>query len=206
MTDISRETNTDSSSVIPLEANNRMVKKGSNPFLKNEPRKLVSSAQKRRFLDLLVDARGHITVAAKKFGVGRTTVYQRLREDSDFSMAVNEIRKEIDEQDLAVLAELSINQAMNPKNVTERIFNLNALDPSRYRPKPQAPQLPPLNITFGFAIPRLPNMPGNEVPAEVEVVEPAPTKAPRQVRKHGPDPEPVDPDKGIFDSVKDVEI
>jgi uncharacterized cupin superfamily protein len=46
---------------------------------------------KKAILDALESSLGVVTSACKKVGVGRTTFYQWLKEDAEFSAAVNDI-------------------------------------------------------------------------------------------------------------------
>ena len=48
-----------------------------------------------------------------------------------------------------------MSQALKPGNITERIFNLKALDPSKYRDH-ATPTTPVINIVMGFSIPDVP--------------------------------------------------
>lgn len=148
------------------------VRRRSNRYIPTAP-VLSTPEEKLVFIKLLQECDGYEVRAAEKFGCSTRTVRRRKSEDPEFAKAVEEVRWERDQRNLADLATLSLERARDPKNVTERIFNLNALDPGKYRPKPQAPQLPPLTINFGVRIPKLPGMGSQEVPADAEVV---PTK------------------------------
>jgi len=176
------------SDVVPSQPNNRTPVKKNNPYLPNEPKKLVTQQQKEQFLEILgrPEVHGYVSVACKIAKIGRTTAYERMKDDSHFASAVTSVRDKFEEDTLVELEQLSEMRAKDPKATTERIFQLNALRPEKYKPKPQAPQLPALTINFGVRIPKLPGL--REVPGDIEVT-PAP---PRRVAKKATQPPPED--------------
>ena len=88
------------------------------------------------YLDALHRAEGVLTAAAGLIGKDYSTTYKARLAYPDFAKAVDEITGECDSRHLSELEHISMTQAMKPGNVTERIFQLNALKPEKYRPRP----------------------------------------------------------------------
>jgi len=144
----------------------------------------------QKFIDLLIENEGFLTLSAKSFGCSLRTIERRMVEYPDFADAVRTVKKHYDQALQEELEAISYEHARKPASVTQRIFLLNSLDPGRYRPKPVAPAPQALNITWGFRIPNLPGL--REVPANAEVVDPEPVKPPRKVSPAAPTPNPED--------------
>jgi len=114
-----------------------------NPYIKNyfafrecdskdKVRKSFSD-KKEQYLQYLGDVGGYITLAAKKMGFNHVSVNYAMKNDALFEQAVRAIKDYHQEERLDALEELSINQAKKPGCTTERIFQLKALNPHKYR-------------------------------------------------------------------------
>lgn len=107
------------------------------------------------YLKALEQTQGALTAAAKLVSLTYSAVYKARRAYPDFDKAVAEIKAEWDSKHLDELEEISIIQAKKPGCMTERFFNMKALNPSRYRDTRQlALQSGPINIILGFTPPR----------------------------------------------------
>lgn len=112
-----------------------------NPYLKNyfamremdskEKRSFVGN--KEEYLQHLGDCGGYITLAAKNMGFTHTSVGYAMKTDALFEQAVRAIQDYHQQERLDSLEELSVNQAKKAGCTTERIFQLKALNPHKYR-------------------------------------------------------------------------
>ena len=107
------------------------------------------------YLEALEKTGGAKKKAAELIGLSYSAVHKAGLSHPDLDDAIRRIRARWDDQHLAELEGLSMSQALKPGNITERIFNMKALDPSRYRDHAQ-PTTPTINIVMGFTIPNVP--------------------------------------------------
>jgi len=105
-----------------------------------------------QYLEALHRCSGVKTRAAVLIGLSYSAVYRAALSYTEFGDAVDKVKALWDDKNLAALEEVSMIQAMKPGNITERIFNLKALNPNKYREK-VVPGPGKLNIVFGFTIP-----------------------------------------------------
>jgi hypothetical protein len=91
------------------------------------------TAKKNKFLTYLVANNGFITPAAKEMGYFPASVRFAMKADPAFQQAVKAIQDGFMTERLDELEKLSYTQAAKPGNVTERIFQLKAHDPAKYR-------------------------------------------------------------------------
>jgi len=89
--------------------------------------------KKAKFLTYLVANNGFVTPAAKEMGYFPASVRFAMKCDPAFSQAVQEIQQGFMTERLDELEKLSYTQAAKAGNVTERIFQLKAHDPGKYR-------------------------------------------------------------------------
>lgn len=102
------------------------------------------------YLIALDKAEGHLLKASKMIGKSYSTTYKaRMAESGLFFNAVAKITDQWDSRHLAELEEVSMTQAKKPGNITERLFNMKALNPGKYREK-ATPMSPVINITVGY--------------------------------------------------------
>ena len=138
---------------------------------------LVTSEEQSKFLEILTDKR-YLETAARAYGVCKRSVLRKMVEFPEFGAAVNLIRDNHRDIVRIELEAISENQAMIPKNVTERIFQLNAKDPDQYRPRQTNIQATSIHVSYGFqspvAIDRKPEkrVKGAEVKANLTVETP----------------------------------
>ena len=131
------------------------------------------------YLKALPKVEGVLTAAAKLVNLTYSAVYKARRAYPDFDKVVTEIKAEWDSKHLDELEEISIVQAKKPGCMTERFFNMKALNPSKYREKQQALQVAPVNILIGFTPPKHIGMDkSKEIKADAEVQE-IPSRASR---------------------------
>ena len=104
------------------------------------------------FIAAMVQAEGYKIKAAGLIGMSYKGVYDALIRYPELSQAVDRIRAYYDSQHLAELEDLSITQALKPGCTIERLFQLKAHDPQRYREKSQ-PGMVNFQINFGFPTP-----------------------------------------------------
>jgi hypothetical protein len=104
---------------------------------KDKPKKLFGD-MKEQYLQYLGDCGGYITLAAKNMGFVHSTVNYAMKSDFLFEQAVRAIKDYHMEERLDTLEDLSVNQAKKAGCTTERIFQLKALNPHKYRDR--APQ------------------------------------------------------------------
>ena len=105
-----------------------------------------------QYLEALEQAHGAKMKAAKLIGLSYSAVHKAGLSHPDLADAIRRARARWDDQHLAELEDISMTAAIKKGNVTERIFNLKQLDPSRYRDHAQ-PTPPTINIVMGFTIP-----------------------------------------------------
>ena len=91
------------------------------------------TAKKDKFLAYLVANNGFISHAAKEMGYFPQSVRFAMKGDPAFQQAVKEIQQGFLTDRLDELEKLSFTQAGKAGNVTERIFQLKAHDPGKYR-------------------------------------------------------------------------
>lgn len=91
------------------------------------------TAKKNKFLTYLVANNGFITPAAKEMGYFPASVRFAMKGDPAFQQAVKAIQDGFMTERLDELEKLSYTQAGKPGNVTERIFQLKAHNPGKYR-------------------------------------------------------------------------
>ena len=102
------------------------------------------------YLIALDKAEGHLAKASKMIGKTYAVTYKaRMAESGLFFNAVAKITDQWDSRHLAELEEVSMTQAKKPGNITERLFNMKALNPGKYREK-ATPISPVINITVGY--------------------------------------------------------
>ncbi len=94
--------------------------------------------KKDAFLKTMVDCHGFPSIAANKMGYYYGSVQYAMKKDPQFAQAVDVLRKSFNQERLDGLEKLSYEQAAEPKNTTERIFQLKSLDPHKYRDRMQA--------------------------------------------------------------------
>ena len=120
------------------------------------------------YLAALNRAEGGLTLAAELIGKDYSTTFKGRLNYPELGEAVDELKREWDSHNLEILESISIQQAMKPGNMTERFFNMKALD-SKYRDH-AIPTPPTINIVVGFTIGKdTPSFAGpvTEIPAQV---------------------------------------
>ena len=100
-----------------------------------KPKKFTKPEEKAFFLKVLRENNGKIIPTAVILNVAKSTLYRTMNEDKQVALEVQEIREKHRLVLLESLEGLSENFATIPGNVTERIFQLNALHPEKYRPR-----------------------------------------------------------------------
>ena len=93
--------------------------------------------KKDAFLKTMVDCHGFPSIAANKMGYYYGSVQYAMKNDPQFAQAVDVLRKSFNQERLDGLEKLSYEQASEGKNTAERIFQLKALDPHKYRDRMQ---------------------------------------------------------------------
>ena len=89
--------------------------------------------KKDAFLKTMVDCHGFPSIAANKMGFYYGSIQYAMKNDPLFAQAVDVLRKSFNQERLDGLEKLSYEQASEGKNTAERIFQLKALDPQKYR-------------------------------------------------------------------------
>ena len=123
-----------------------------NHYLPTSP-VLVTPQEQAKFIEILHENRGFVTIAAKKYGVCQRSVTRKMVEFPDFAIAVQNVRVFFEAQVLDQLEEISENCALDKKNITERIFQMNALNPGKYRPRQTNIQATSIHVSYGFQSP-----------------------------------------------------
>ena len=147
---------------LALIAGNQAAKTPSiwkeNRYIPTNPAKLATVAQRTEFLRLLVEKR-YLVWAAPVFGCSIRTVYRRMAEDSEFAIAVEDSVTYREETLLARIEAVSEEEALKAGRNTDRIVQLNALAPGKYRRQDRGVQVATqVNITLGYQPPRPPSM------------------------------------------------
>jgi len=93
--------------------------------------------KKDAFLKTMVDCHGFPSIAANKMGFYYGSIQHAMKNDPQFAQAVDVLRKSFNQERLDGLEKLSYEQASEAKNTAERIFQLKALDPHKYRDRMQ---------------------------------------------------------------------
>lgn len=109
--------------------------------------------KKKQFLHQLVACDGFISVAAREMGYYHNSVRFAMIQDPAFSQAVKAIQKGFLAERLDSLEKLSFTQALKPGNTTERIFQLKAHAPDKYRER-QRQQNTQVNVTVSGTSPK----------------------------------------------------
>ena len=131
---------------MPKKTKTQVIKKATkdvqdNPYLKDFLKEYQEetglqtrfTAKKDEFLSYLVANNGFISHAAKEMGFFPALVRFAMKGDPAFAQAVQSIREGFVAERLDGLEKTSFEQAAKPGNVTERIFQLKAHDPTKYR-------------------------------------------------------------------------
>ena len=120
-----------------------------------KPKILTKRKDQKQFLAILNGdkAEGYISRACKEFGCGVRTVQRRMAEDIQFRDKINAIKEGYRIKRLDALETVSHVAALDPKNYRERKFQLEALDPEKYRPNFTGYGNAPIQINFGFNVP-----------------------------------------------------
>jgi len=93
--------------------------------------------KKDAFLKTMVECHGFPSIAANKMGYYYGSIQYAMKNDPQFAQAVDVLRKSFNQERLDGLEKLSYEQASEGKNTAERIFQLKALDPHKYRDRMQ---------------------------------------------------------------------
>lgn len=109
-------------------------------------------------IQALVDGEGWIERAAKALNLHRATIYRVMGKDGAFRDAVYAVQDMFRRHRLEKMEVISTDEALDPKNVRERIFQLGAHDPGKYRSKQQVGPTS-INIQFGFQLPKFASTP-----------------------------------------------
>ena len=133
-------------SYMPKKTKTEVIKQATkkvqdNPYLKDFLKeyeeetglKTRFTAKKDKFLSYLVSHNGFISHAAKEMGFFPASVRFAMKGDPAFAQAVQSIREGFVAERLDGLEKTSFEQAAKPGNITERIFQLKAHDPAKYR-------------------------------------------------------------------------
>ena len=108
------------------------------------------------YLEALSECRGRALDAAKAMNMSHSTVWKSRQKYPEFEKAYQEIKGVWNDAVLEGLEARSIDEAMN-KSVADRIFQLKALNPPKYREKQQLLQVGGnINIILGYEPPRPP--------------------------------------------------
>ena len=101
------------------------------------PAKSVLGSKKARkeFLQAVVEEGGKWTIACRNLGLKNYDVWVYFEKNPHFRSEVDRLKKFAEDQYYNRLEQISEENAENPKAVTERIFQLNALNSAKYRPK-----------------------------------------------------------------------
>ena len=123
------------------------------------------------YLRAIEECEGNLVAATEMIGKSFTTTYKAKRDYPALAQAIQGIKARFEDYFLNALEHISLQRAMDPTgNPTERIFQLNALDSPKYRPKPGGNQLTSIHITYGVSVPGPPNFSqAQEVPASITV-------------------------------------
>lgn len=123
------------------------------------------------FLAILPEVNGNLVAAAEAVGRTLSLICKARNKYPDLARAIGEIKGVVDTDRLERLEAKSAKLADDDKNTTERIFQLNALRPDRYRPRSGGIQATAINITMGISIPKAPDFSqAQEVPVAAKPV------------------------------------
>ena len=109
--------------------------------------------KKKQFLHQLVACNGFITTAAQEMGYFHGSVRLAMQSDPAFSQAVKAIQNGFLTERLDALEKLSYTQALKAGNITERIFQLKAHAPEKYRER-QRQQNTQVNVMISGTSPK----------------------------------------------------
>ena len=120
------------------------------------------------FNDWLAQPSVSIGAICDKFGYDKTDVSVALKVDKVFNSLYNKVRKICDKIELMNLENVSEQNALEPKNMVERLFRLKSLDRDRYadRGKNAGANID-INISFGDGVTTYNRKKINSVDAEV---------------------------------------
>jgi len=155
--------------------NKKLIKR--NPLILDEP--VLSTAEDFiRFLKILQDKKqkGFLSLAAKVYHVSLSTVQRRLSSNPEFKMAVDSVRQAWHQRRLDQLERLSFDESLKTENVRERLFQLQAHDPAKYRNDRNSVAVGAIQVSFGYTIPEVrygmnDKIPRDEDVQDVEIVE-----------------------------------
>ena len=112
--------------------------KKENTILKKfyaRDRAKLAPSKYNEFLDILLMCGGIIKVACGEYGISRYALTKAVKENPELREAIYELKEIVRLQRLDDLENISFNNALDPKMITERIFQLKAHSPEMYRDK-----------------------------------------------------------------------
>lgn len=129
-----------------------------NPYLPTHPTLLRSPEEKALFLVKVKELKYNIR-AAHALGYSVRLVQRRMVEDIEFALAVDAIHRDREMELYNDIEEVSEREALKEGRNSDRLKQLDALGPEKYRRKDVGVQVATqINITLGYQPPRPPAM------------------------------------------------
>jgi len=151
---------------LPTRTNKTIAKKEIDKMLSP----LTESWKVDLFQSWLSQPTVSIGAICDNFGYDKTAVSVALKVDKTFNQIYNKVRKICDKIELMNLESVSEQNAMEPKNMVERLFRLKSLDRDRYADKKHANGANiDININFGNGVSTYKN---NKSVKDAEIVTP----------------------------------
>ena len=112
-----------------------------------------------------------IGAICERFDYSKTDVSVALKIDKKFNTLYNKVRKICDKIELMNLERVSEINAMEPKNMIERLFRLKSLDRDRYADRSKSGANIDININFGDGVTTYSKYKENSIDAKVSTEE-----------------------------------
>ena len=109
--------------------------------------------KKEEFLKTLIECHGFPSIAGNRMGFYFGSIQYAMKKDPMFAQAVEAVRSGFTQERLDGMEEISFEQAKKAGCVTERIFQLKAHDPEKYRERTQ-PSATQVNVMVAGITPK----------------------------------------------------
>lgn len=162
----SPENKSKSADIIPRSTNETATKKDIELMLSP-----LDGWKRDLFQHWLSNPSVSIGSICERFKFDKTSVSVALKIDKKFSSIYNKVRKICDKIELMNLERVSEVNAMEPKNMVERLFRLKSLDRDRYADRGKNGANIDININFGDGVATYKKIKESSVDAEVSTEE-----------------------------------
>ena len=177
------KTNKKSEGIVPRTTTDSATKKDIDSLLAP----LTEKWKRDLFRYWLAEPSVSIANICDSYNIDKTDVSVALKIDKVFNSLYNKVRKICDKIELMNLESVSEQNALQPKNMVERLFRLKSLDRDRYADRGKSSANIDISISFGNGVTPYNKRNSNIIDAEVST-----------------SPKTQSPTEGLSSIIKDV--